>query len=307
MSYNPDPGKRSKRLSPDELAQEVAELLKKDTPGPSRRRLPRFDIVNVSRIVLALGVIFLGLGTAFAVSWVGRLSGYEATGTVMAQTPVFGCPEEPDVGALFTGETVRIIGRSDDAGFYALRDERGPEDVVYADVAAIGAVEDPERLPGRSCQPRDPAQVLAAATSTAETALISSTVPTATSGSGASTPTTTTPAVFAGQPPRRGASGPGTTTTITFPAGPGSPSTTSPPHSSTTSLPGTPSSTTGTAGTTTTTRASTTTTSTSTTSTLWSSTTTTTTTTEPPTTTTTTEPSTTTTEPPTTTTSATLP
>ncbi|MGH8953323.1 MAG: hypothetical protein ACRDX9_18125 [Acidimicrobiia bacterium] len=312
MSYNQDPtGKRSNRLSPDQLAQEVAKLLKKDTPGTGRR-LPRFDVVSVSRIVLALGIVFVGLGTAFAVSLVGRLGDYETTGSVLSETPVFGCPGEPESGALFIGETVRVIGLSDDGDFYALRDERGPGDVAYADAAVIGAVEAPDRLTARSCEPRSAAQVLAAATSADATTSVPSTVSTTTTIAPGTTIDSSTTTVPPGRPPRRGTSGPGTNTTTTVPAGPGSPSTTGPSPSPTTSLPGATSSTTG-HGSTTTTRAGTTTTSTTTTTSITTTTSTTTTTTpttttEPPsTTTTTTEPSTTTTETPTTTTSPTLP
>jgi hypothetical protein len=293
MSVNPGPpGKGRKRLSPDELAQEVASLLKKDDSGHGVRRR-HIDIVTISRILMALAVVLLGVGVAVAVPWIGGLAGYESPGTVIEGVPVMGCPGERAIGELFRGETVQVVGRSDDGLFYALRDERGPGDVVYAESRAIGAVEEPSRLPIRSCKQRDDVEVLAAATmiGPGDPPPTSTAAPT-TEGAIVTTTTSTTPGVTMGRPPRRGTTSPGTPTTTSPPttAAPGTTGPTSPPppgSPTTTGPPGTTSST----STTTTTMSSTTTTTTDPT----------TTTTEA--TTTTTEAPTTTTEPPTTTTS----
>ena len=301
MSVNPGPpGDGARRRSPDQLAQEVASLLKKGSTGHQARR--RVDIVTVTRVVMALGVLVLGVGVAVAVPWIDGLAGYESPGMVAQGGPVVGCPGELEIGEVFKGETVQVVGRSEDGLSYALRDARGPGDVVYAEAAAITNLEDADRLPTRSCEPRDDATVLAAATTTVpgDPAPTTTTTPTTIA---AATPTTTAPApapeMPVGRPPRRGASSPGasttTTTPSTSPTGPG-PATTTRPVSPTTTTrpPGTP--TTSPSTTTTSTRPPTT--SSSTTSTTTS--TTTTTTTQP--TTTTTEPTTTTTEPESTTT-----
>ncbi len=302
MDVNPDPsGKGQKRLSPDELAQEVATLLKKDGPRHAEQR--RFDIVSISRILIVVAVVLLGFGVAVAVPWIGGLAGYETPGTVNEGVAVMGCPGEAEIGHLIEGETVQVVGRTDDGRFYAVRDERGPGDVVYADSRAIDDVEEPSRLPIRSCEPRDEAEVLAAATTigtdTTPTTVPSSTIPAAPVVT--ATTTATTPAgVPNGRPSRRATSSPGTpatTTTTTAPGG-SSPSTTAPPPSSTTSRPHPTTTTTRPPGTSTTTTTPATTTTTAPTTTTTEATTT---TTEPPTTTTT-DATTTTTEETTTTT-----
>lgn len=298
MTANQDPpGKPSRRLSPLELAEEVAKRLKSGGSGRGgHRRQRRFDIVTASRVVLALSVVLLGIGAVFAVTWIGRLAGFETTGTVIEGTPIFGCPGEPEVGVLFSGETVELVGRSEDAAWFAVRDARGPGNVVYADAVRISPGEDAERLSVRSCDPRAADEVAAASI----TSVIGQ--ETTTTGATITTPTTTTPGettttslttgAGGGRPPRRNAPSPGTiTTTTTTTTRPGVTTTTTRPGTTTTTRPGSTSSSTSTTSTSTT-QPTTTSTSTSTT-----------TTTEPPTTTTTEPPTTTTTEPPTTTTS----
>ena len=222
MSVNPGPsGKGASRRSPEEFAQEVASLLKKGDSGhPERRR--RIDIVTVSRIVMALTVVVFGVGVAVAVPWIGGLAGYETPGMVTGGGPVFGCPGEIEIGEVFKGETVQVVGRTDDGHYYALRDERGPGDVVYADARAITDVDDADRLPTKSCEPRDDAVVLAAATTTVPgdpIATVTTTTPTTITGD---TTSTTAPVVdpdeTSGRPRRRGTATPGAPTTTTPPS-----------------------------------------------------------------------------------------
>ena len=295
MSVNPGPpGEGARRRSPDELAREVASLLEKGSTGRQSQQR-RFDVVTVSRIVMALAVVVFGVGVAVAVPWIGGLAGYEAPGMVNQGGPVVGCPGEPEVGEVFTGETVQVVGRTDDGLFYALRDERGPGDVVYADASAITDVEDADKLPTRSCEPREDAAILAVAATVSPGDPIQTTTTTPTTMAGDTTTTSgmvEDPETPVGPPPRRrtsipGAPPPTTTPPSTTPSGPG-PTTTTGPGSSTRPPSSPPTST----STTTTTAPPSTTSSTTTTST--------TTTTQP--TTTTTEATTTTTEPETTTT-----
>jgi hypothetical protein len=281
MSVNPGPpGEGARRRSPDELAQEVANLLKKGGTGHHSQHR-RFDIVTVSRIVMVLGVVVFGVGVAVAVPWIDGLAGYESSGMVNQGGPVVGCPGEPEIGEVFTGETVQVVGRSEDGLFYALRDERGPGDVVYADASAITDVEEGDRLPTRSCEPREDAAVLAAATTVGPGDPIPTTTTTPTTIAGDPTTTSGTvedPEAPVGRPPRRRTPIPGASPTTTTPpsatpSGPGpttstppsdAPTTTLPPSSpstsmsSTTTTTTTPSTTTTTEATTTTTEATTT-------------------------------------------------
>jgi hypothetical protein len=70
----PPPGRGAKRLSPDELAQEVASRLKKDGPRYAERPR-RFDVVSLSRVLMAVTVVLFGVGVAVAVPWIGGLAG----------------------------------------------------------------------------------------------------------------------------------------------------------------------------------------------------------------------------------------
>ena len=306
MSVNPGPsGSGARRRTPEEFAQEVASLLKKGGSGDHERRR-RIDIVTVSRIVMALAVVVFGVGIAVAVPWIGGLAGYETPGMVTGGGPVVGCPGEIEIGEVFKGETVQVVGSTDDGRHYALRDDRGPGDVVYVDATAITDIDDADRLPTKSCEPRDDATVLAAATTVALADPIATTIattPTTITGDTTGDTTTTSAQVVGpdepvGRRPRRpGMAPPGAPTTTTPPStapiGPG-PTTTRPGPATTTTRP--PSASTSTSTTTTTRPPATS-----------SSTTTSTTTTQPTTTTTeatttTTEATTTTTEPESTTT-----
>jgi hypothetical protein len=312
MSVNPGPpGKGAKRLSPDELAQEVARLLKEGAPRHPERRL-RIDIVTASRIVMALAVVLFGVGVAVAVPWIGGLAGFETSGLVIQGGAVVGCPGEIEIGEVFKGETVRVVGRTDDDLYFALRDERGPGDVVYVDAEAINDLDDAGLLPPKSCEPRDEAAVLAAATTVSPSDALPTTTavaPTSITRDTTTTVVTGGPDGKVGRPPRRGTATPGAPTTTTPPStgpiGPGPSTTTLPGPSSTTTWPGPTTSTTrppgtsSTSSTTTTIRPPTTTSSTTTSTTTTTQATTTTATTE--TTTTTTEATTTTEVEPTTT------
>jgi len=213
MSANGGPtGKKPGRLSPEELAGEVARRLRLDRGG--HRRRGRFDIVTASRIAMVLGVILFGIGAVFAAAWVGRLFGFETTGVVIEETPVVGCPGEPELGVIFSGETVQLVGVSRDGAWYALRDERGPGDVVFADALRISPGEDFEKLPVRDCDPRSAEEIAAAqstTTGTAEETTIPSTMPTTTVPG--ETTTTAEPSQTTSRPTRRGTPSPGTTTT----------------------------------------------------------------------------------------------
>lgn len=319
MSVNSNgPEKGPGRLSPDELAQRVARHLRHEEQVERDRR---FDIVTLARIGAVVGLLVLGVGVAVAVPWVGRLAGYETPGTVEAAAAVTGCPGEPEIGRLITGDTVQVVGITQNGKYIALRDGRGPGNVVYVETGSLGDVAEPDRLPVRSCQPREEGEILAAPGTTALLAESTTTIPdTATSEQADGAPATTTPGpgVVPNRPRRRSTSSPGPVTTTpptvtTAPSGPGGPPTTRPPLTTPTTRPPSgvttttrPSVTTTTRPrvTTTTTRPGTTSTTSPTTTTTSSTTTTaepTTTTTEP--TTTTSEATTTTTEPETTTTS----
>ncbi|MGA7097055.1 MAG: hypothetical protein WB245_05765 [Acidimicrobiia bacterium] len=301
-------GESGRRLSPDQLARDLAKRLGSGkASGAHRRRGPKFDIVTVSRLIMFLGVVAIGFGVVFAGMWLVSLIGFKTPGTVDQGTPVFGCPGDPQVGALYNGERVQIIGRSEDGVWYALKDDRGPGNVVFADSSRITPDEDPSALSVRDCTPGLALSSASSTTTVAETTVTTS--PTA-----GTTLTTTTSldeeaaVTTAGPPPRHGTPSPGTTTTTTTTTStiPGSSTTsTSTPGSSTTTKPSTTTSTVGptttspstTTTTTTTVPATTTTTETPTTTDTTSTTSTTSTTTTTTTTTTTSSSTTTTTAP----------
>jgi hypothetical protein len=243
-----------------------------------------------------IGLVLLGVGVAVAVPWVGRLAGYETPGTVAAAAPVAGCPGEWAVGRLILGDTVQVVGVTEDGRHLALRDGRGPGNVVYVESAAVAGLTEPERLPMKVCQPREEPEILASPTTSTAVEVITTTNHDTVTTPALDTPTTTTPDTQVGRPPRRGMSGPGTVagsapTPSTTPPGSAVPPTTDPPGPTGTSQPPADVTTTTQPPATTTTTAQTTTTTEPTTTTTEASTT----TTEP--TTTTTEPETTTTIP----------
>lgn len=232
MPDNRDPsGKKPRRLSPEELAGEVARRLKLDRGGHRKRR--RLDVVTVARVAMGLGVVLLGVGLVYAADWVGRLAGFETTGTVNTETPAFGCPGETEVGLLFSGETVELVGRSDDNAWLVIRDRRGPGNVVYADRLAITADEPIAELSVRDCDARSPDEVAAAqVTSEPEESSTVTSAPasssTVTTIPGESTTTSEADRRPAGRPARRSSPSPGSTTTTTPTPAPSSPTTTAP-------------------------------------------------------------------------------
>lgn len=262
------PGRRhSRRLAPDELAREVANRLKTGpSPRGGHRRRRSFDVVTLTRILMVLAVVGLGVGAVYGVAWIGR-AGYETTGKVIETRGVSGCPGESELGAVFDGETVEVVGRSEDGRSYVLRDQRGPGGLVYVDAEAVAEVEDPERLPVRSCEPRSESEVAAAELSSPTTT--SMIVSTTNRGSTTTVPETSTTQAEPGsaRPARRGTPSPGAPPT-TSPATPTDPTTTTPGSSPTTpptTAPGAPGTSPTTAPTTTTTTSTTTTTTTPTT------------------------------------------
>ena len=258
------PGRRpSRRLSPDELAREVARRLK--TGSSSRgghRRRTSFDILTTTRILMVLGVVFLGAGAVSGVAWIGRVAGYETTGKMIETRPVFGCPGESELGAVFDGETVVVVGRSEDGRSYVLRDQRGPGGMAYVEAEAIDEVEDPDRLPVRTCEPRSASEVAAAEVSSPTTTPIVSTTSRGSTTTVPETPPITRVDPGSSRPPRRGTPGPGAPPT-TSPAAPTNPTSPTTPGSTPTTppatAPGTPGTSPTTAPTTTTTTTTTTT------------------------------------------------
>lgn len=299
MSGNPNhPGQGSGFISPDELAQRVARHLCRDEEEVQRRR--RFEIVSLSRAAVVIGLVALGVGVAVAVPWVRGLAGYETSGIVHTAAQTIACPGESPIGRLIRGDTVQVVGLTEDGLFYALRDVRSPGNVVYVEVAAVGDVAEPERLPVSACLPSGGSTILATPGTGAATTVSSTTIRKAgTTLPAEVSPITTTPTMPAEPPPRRGIPSPGIGPGVTTPTvittsttgPPGITPTTRPPAATTTTRP--PAATTTTRPKTTSTTSTTTTTAPTTT------------TTEPTTTTeattTTTDPSTTTTEPETTT------
>lgn len=203
MSSNQDPPpKPSRRLSPDELAGEIAKRLRSGRAERGEHRQRRFDIVTVGRIGLGVGIVLVAIGALFAVAWISRLAGFETSGTVIEETPVYGCAGEPEAGVLFSGETVQLVGVSEDGAWYAVRDERGPGDVVYADALQIDAEGDVTQLETRPCEPRDSAAIAAAETSTSlgNDVLSTANSPVSTLGTLGDTTTTTAASPPAGRP-----------------------------------------------------------------------------------------------------------
>ena len=164
MNVNPGPpGKGVKRLSPDELAQEVASLLKKD--GPRHVERPRrFDVVSLSRILMAVTVVLLGVGVAVAVPWIGGLVGCETPGMVSQGGPIFGCPGSSRSARCSKARAVTWSVAVMTACFTLCVTRAAPMTSSTPTFRLSTDVDDAERLPTRSCEPRDDAVLLAAAT-----------------------------------------------------------------------------------------------------------------------------------------------
>jgi hypothetical protein len=283
------------------LARDLADRLKSvgGAAGDRRRILPKFDLLNAGRLVLGFGALLLMAGLVAAFSWLSGLRGFETTGTVTVGSPVYACPGGPQLGEVFEGEKINLIGRSPDQVWLVVRDGRGPGNRVYVLESVVAAEGDVTLLSTRECEPGEGA-IAAGQTTTAagENTTIVSTIPTTTTPG--ETTTTEAAGPTGGRPRRRATASPGTTTTTTT-TRPGVTTTTKP--GVTTTKPGV--TTTTKPGVTTTTSASTSTSAATTTTTEATTTTTEATTTTTEATTTTTEATTTTTEATTTTTEAT--
>ncbi|HET9202976.1 MAG TPA: hypothetical protein VFP67_07505 [Acidimicrobiia bacterium] len=242
MSGNPNhPGQGSGFISPDELAQRVARHLCRDEEEVQRRR--RFEIVGLSRVAVVIGLVVLGVGVAVAVPWVRGLAGYETSGIVHTAAQTIACPGESPIGRLIRGDTVQVVGLTEDGLFYALRDVRSPGNVVYVEVAAVGDVAEPERLPVSACLPSGGSTILATPGTGPATTVSSTTIGEAETTLPAEvSPITTMPA---GPPPRRGIPSPGIGPGVTTPTvittsttgAPGITPTTQPPAATTTTRP----------------------------------------------------------------------
>ncbi len=141
MTSDQDPSgpKKGRRLAPDELARDIANRLK--VSGGShvaeRRFLPRFDLLNAGRLIMGLGALLLGALLIAGFTWLSGLNGYEAPGSVTGSSPVYACPGGPQLGEVFEGEAITVIGRSPDQTWLILRDARGPGNRVYVLESAI--------------------------------------------------------------------------------------------------------------------------------------------------------------------------
>lgn len=267
MTANQEPPgpRRSRHLSPDELARELANRLKYgDGPVSGRKRiLPEFDLLNAGRLIMGFGALLLVVGLVVGFVWLSGLSGYETTGTVTQGSPGYGCPGGPELGELFEGEKVALIGRSPDRVWLVARDDRGPGNAVYVFESVVAPEGDVTLLPTRECEPSDGQPVAAGQTTTISPGVSSSSV-----GDVTTTPSDTTltgVTVTSGGSGFTGTSGttPRTSTTVPYPGIPTIITTTTQPTTTTsTSTSTSTSSTSTTEATTTTTEATTTTTST---------------------------------------------
>ncbi len=153
----PSGPKKGRRLAPDELARDIANRLK--VSGGShvaeRRFLPHFDLLNAGRLVMGLGALLLGAALIAGFTWLSGLSGYEAPGSVIESSPVYACPGGPQLGEVFEGEAITVVGRSPDQTWLILRDARGPGNRVYVLQSAIRVDGDLTLFSSRECQPTD--------------------------------------------------------------------------------------------------------------------------------------------------------
>ncbi|MDP9495024.1 MAG: hypothetical protein M3P87_07265, partial [Actinomycetota bacterium] len=133
FSQKPPGPRKSRRLAPDELARELAHRLKlAGGPDSDRRRfLPRFDLLNAGRLIMGFAALLVGVGIVVGFTWLSGLAGYETTGTVSETTSAYACPGGPEVGKVFEGERITLIGLSPDQTWLAVRDSRGPGNAVY--------------------------------------------------------------------------------------------------------------------------------------------------------------------------------
>src|SRR3970040_889595 len=130
MTANQEPPgpRKSRRLAPEELARELANRFKSTRSSGGERKwfLPHFDLLNAGRLILGLGALLIGATLIAGVVWLSGLSGYETTGTVTNSSPVYACPGEPELGELFEGETITLIGSSPDRMWLVVLGGGGP-------------------------------------------------------------------------------------------------------------------------------------------------------------------------------------
>ncbi len=168
-SQNPPGPRKSRRLAPDELARELANRLKSaGGPDSDRKRfLPRFDLLNAGRLIMGFAALLVGVGLVVGFSWLSGMAGYETTGTVSETTPAYACPGEPELGKVFEGEAITLIGLSPDQIWLAVRDNRGPGNAVYVQRSLVAVDGDVSLLSTRECQPSDAQRIAAGQTSAA--------------------------------------------------------------------------------------------------------------------------------------------
>ena len=217
-SQEPPGPKKRRRLAPDELARDIANRLKSSSGShvAGRRFLPQFDLLNAGRLIMGFGALILGAALIAGVTWLSGLSDYETTGRVTAGSPAYACPGGPELGEVFEGEEVILIGRSLDRAWLVVRDERAPGNQAYVLESVVETDGDVTLLSTRECDPSD-GQPVAAGESTTSASASGETsttyLPTLPTSPGPTTgePTTTS----SGRPPRRNTPSPGTTTTTT--------------------------------------------------------------------------------------------
>ncbi len=220
MTSNQEPldPKKGKRLAPDELARDIASRLKMSGGShvAERRFLPRFDLLNAGRLIMGFGALLLGAALIAGFSWLSSLSGYETPGTVIESSPVYACPGGPQLGEVFEGEAINVIGRSPDQAWLVLEDTRGPGNRVYVLQPAITVEGDLSLLSTRECQPGDGQPIAAGQTiPPGESSTTVSTIPTTTTPGETTTSAASNPQSRG--PRHRNSPSPGTTTTTTQP------------------------------------------------------------------------------------------
>jgi hypothetical protein len=140
-------------------------------------------MLNAGRLILGLGALLILAGLVAGFTWLSGLARYQTTGTVSETSPVYGCPGEPDLGKVFAGERITLIGRSPDQVWLAVRDQRGPGDTVYVLASVVEVDGDASLFTARECQPLDVLPVALdrttlADSSTSTGAVVATTTPT---------------------------------------------------------------------------------------------------------------------------------
>jgi hypothetical protein len=238
-SQEPPGPRRSRRLGPDELARDLANRLKttRDPDAGGRRFLPHFDMLNAGRLILGLGALLILAGLVFGFTWLSGLAGYQTTGTVSETSPVYGCPGEPELGKVFAGESITLIGRSADQVWLAVRDQRGPGDTVYVLASVVEVDGDASLFSARECQPSAVLPVAIDQTTLGGSPASTGVVATTTTPTASTFTETTATSDDSGLPGTTGANPRNpttTTTTFPFPVAPPPSTTTTQPTTTTT-------------------------------------------------------------------------